>query len=277
MERLGWLACIGLVTASPLFAHEPTLLPARCSMIRNKSTASAFTPDGRTLVSGGDGQAIKLWDVRTGKKVSVIVAEDLVTVRSVVISPDGKSLAAVGYCPGTVMLWKLVSRKKTATIEGDAPGACAAFRQNGVVLATSDFGTLKLLDVATGKTISNSKTKFPGLGGSSRDGTTVAAEEDGTIGLWDVATRKSTANLKADFYDEVTDLAFMQSDGKILASVGEHWKQGEQIRREPRGGGEINLWDVASVETLPPCKGHTDAITSIVFSPDGRSRTPGEQ
>ena len=273
MERLRWLACVGLVTASPLFAQEPTLL--RTLFNDSKQVyCVAFTPDGKTLVSGGDGQTIKFWDVGTRKRVSAIVAEDLVTVRSVVISPDGKALAAVGYCPGTIMLWDLVSRKKTATIEGDAPSACAAFRENGAVLATKGAGTLKLWDVATGKSISTFQMKAFWWAWFSRDGKTMAVGEDRTITLWDVATQKCTANLKADFYDEETDLAF-SPDCKILASVGEHWKRGEQISRGTERSREINLWDVASAKNVAALKGHTDAITSIVFSPDGKSLASG--
>ena len=250
MVRFLSLACVGLVTASPLFAQEPTLL--RTLFNDSEQVYSlAFTPDGKTLVSGGGGQTIKFWAVATGKKVSVIVAKDLGIVRSVVISPDGKALAAVGYCPGTVMLWDLVSRKKTATIEVDTPDGCAAFRQNGAVLVTTGARTLKLWDSATGKNIGNFPMKPIWRVWFSRDGKTMAVE-DSPVSIWDVATRNRIANLKADFYDEVTNLAF-SPDGKTLASVGEQeqWKRGEQISRGTERSREIHLWDVASARMSP--------------------------
>jgi WD40 repeat protein len=72
-DRMGWVtvflgaACLSLVAKSPLFANQPTLrntLKGHTGQVNSV----AFSPDGRTLASGSSDQAIKLWDVQTGKE-----------------------------------------------------------------------------------------------------------------------------------------------------------------------------------------------------------------
>jgi len=60
----------------------------------------AFSPDGETIVSGGN--SLQLWDVTKGTQLKVF-ADDIVTTSSVSFSPDGKIIISGG---GTVRLWE---------------------------------------------------------------------------------------------------------------------------------------------------------------------------
>jgi WD40 repeat protein len=72
----------------------------------------AFTPEGKTLASGGLDRTVKLWDVRTGKEKATLRGhqED---VTSVAISPDGNTLASADHA-GTIKLWDISSLTKAA-------------------------------------------------------------------------------------------------------------------------------------------------------------------
>src|SRR5262249_48021198 len=105
----------------------------------------------------------------------------------------------------------------------------------------------------------------------SPDGSLLArAGDDAAVQLWDVATAKATVKL-AGHADWVLALAF-SGDGKLLSSGGYD--------------GVVRLWEVPSGKKLldipatppPPANappGPTNVVTSLAFSPDGKTLAVG--
>src|SRR5262245_3028768 len=58
----------------------------------------AFSPDGKRLVSAGDGGQARFWDVATGREEARYTTK-LRVIDAVVFSPDGKELALSGIDP----------------------------------------------------------------------------------------------------------------------------------------------------------------------------------
>ena len=67
----------------------------------------AFSPDGRTLATGGEDRMIRLWEVSTVRLLAEWEAHDG-NVSALAFRPDAPTLVS-GSTDGTLKLWDLVS------------------------------------------------------------------------------------------------------------------------------------------------------------------------
>jgi WD40 repeat protein len=134
-----------------------------------------------------------------------------------------------------------------------------SFSPDGRTLATaSDDGTVRLWDVATGKTRTTltGHTDRATAVGFSPDGRTLAtASIDGTVRLWDVETGKTRTTLTG--HTDAVNYVSFSPDGRTLATASTD--------------ATVRLWDVATGKTRTTLTGHTSEVWSVDFSSDGRT------
>ncbi|MDB5339888.1 MAG: blaR1 8 [Planctomycetaceae bacterium] len=80
--------------------------------------ALQFTRDGRTLVSGGGNDTVRVWDVVSGKQKRVFEhASGSGFVKDLALSPDGQLAVSAGH-DNTLAIWDLATGKARAMLEG---------------------------------------------------------------------------------------------------------------------------------------------------------------
>ena len=75
----------------------------------------AFSTDGRTLITGGEG-GVHLYDVETAEQTASLVDPELSVVRDIQVSADGRLLAAGGF--GDTLVWDLEEQEVVHRIRG---------------------------------------------------------------------------------------------------------------------------------------------------------------
>ncbi len=240
--------------------------------------AAAFTysPDGKRLAVAGI-LSLTLWDVERGTAREL---ERSVSYGGVSFSPDGRTLAAYDY--KALKLWDAeTGRMLRQLAEHKQSIAAIAFSPDGKSLAVADNAqrSVTLLDVATGQTAHTLPIYVASIAFSPDSKYLVAGDIERRVIFIDTTTGQIARAIQPRA-DEATLIAYFKfaysPDGKILAGIvlarnpqGEiklKAANGEPLRAEAF----IRLWDTATGAELRTLHGHTDFISALSFSGDGR-------
>ena len=244
------------------------------------SHAIAFSADGHTVASGGDG-VITLWDTTDPAHPRQLGSIQTVgATGSVAFSPDGRTLASGGE-DGTISLWDITNPAMPAQISQPLASGIdvhsVAFSPDGRTVASGSLdGTLRLLSRPQIAVAASTGGNPVGTVAFSPRGQTFASGGDdasragysGAISLWGMtgSAAISEARVSLATGSSVMYSVVFSPDGKILASGGED--------------GAIRLWNVADParprELGPPLTATSGgSVFSVVFSPDGRILASG--
>ena len=244
----------GLPTGNVLWHLDPGVTP---------SFVMLWTPDGKSLITSGPENTLKVWDVATRNERLVLKGHES-RVEDATLSPDGKLLAADSG--ETARLWDLTDGKELALFpEHSNMGGDLQFSPDGKTLAVflKDH-SLCLWDVPTRKPRLRLRAARS-VGDHCRfspDGRTLATwsrwDGDEAVRLWDPATGDVRAVLSER--DGIRGVIFAP-DGRTLATVC--------------ADRTIKLWDPITGQEWLTLRGCLHEIQRLVFSPDSKTLAVG--
>jgi WD40 repeat protein len=220
-----------------------------------------FSPNGK-LLAVGNGQAVVLVEVASGKQVGRVAAQRSGN-SAVAFSPDGK-LLAVGNFPA-IDLVELATGKTLRRLPDPHRGPPGlAFSPDSKVLAVGGSShSIRLWDVATGDEV-RPVGHHGALGAvaCSPDGKTVAtAGADHTVRLWEAATGRELRRLtRPDLKPE---------DEQRLGSPQVAFLRGGRRVAAAWWDGVVCVWDTASGKEVSRSGAPRQSLGPPTFSPDG--------
>ena len=264
---------------------------------------TAFSADGRLIVTAGDDGTARTWHAATGKPTGVTIKEPSgAGFQAATFLPVGSLVVMTSSSDGTVRLWSATTGREIGGSFRDPGGYSindAEFNADGSRFVVADAGgNAYVLGGPTAITI-----KEPGGNGFTKatfspNGRLIAtASLDGTARIWNAATGKPTGvTLGALGHVPITDVSF-SPDGKLLATADDLglanvWSasSGDPTNLgldEPRGGsftsirfshdgrlilttsddGTARVWDARSGLQLTLLAGHSGPVFTASFSP----------
>jgi WD40 repeat protein len=219
----------------------------------------AISPDGQFLVSGGDDETVKVWNINEGEELYTLRSHSG-SVTSVAISPDGETLASVSV-DKTIRLWDLKTGQKIKTLSAHSlPVTCVAFhaKKNSVLFSGSMDKTVRVWDIETPgiKRTYDRHTEGVTCLAVHPNGQIIASgSHDCSVIVW--------SNYKFAGHSASVLCVAISPDGQTLVS-------GSQDK-------QIKVWNLSNGELLRTLTGHSAAVYSLVISPDGQTLVSGSE
>lgn len=221
----------------------------------------AFSPDGKTIASGGDDGIVRLWDAATQRKIGAPFIGHNQGVTSVAFGPGGKTLVSSSF-DGTVRLWSVADHTQIGDAFQAHAGAIfsVAHSPDGRTLVTGgegDSGTVRIWDVATHRQIGEpfGGQAYGAAVAFSPDGRTFATGADDDLQLWDTSSRAPIGKALRTAGYGISSVSF-SGDGKTIAAAD--------------ADGSVRLWDTTTRAPVgKPFTASAEGVDSVAFSPDG--------
>ena len=253
--------------------------------------AVAFSPDGKTVVTGCADNAARLWDVEASQVRGPLLRHKG-QVLAVAYSRDG-TMVLTGSADKTALLWDAKTGKLLHTLTGHKRRILAvAFSHDSKTVVTGSVDrTARLWDVETGEFKGESKGELKGHGSwvsavaFSHDSTTVlTGSYDMTARLWDAVTGQpkkmpeSEEKMIVTGHNRGVSAVAFSPDGHTLLTGS--WDKTARLwdattlkpktikslgtTRPPQSAGQ----DVVTAIPIDPLQ-HEGWVSSVAFSPDG--------
>ncbi len=224
----------------------------------------ACSPDGKTILAGGEGTSVRLWDVDSARPIGQPMVPEEGLIRSPVFSRDCKTIVTTGGAK-TARLWDAATGLLVGQplVHQDFVTSTAFSPDGKIVLTGSMDRTARLWDARTGRPIGGPMVHHDPVWSAvfSPDGKTILTEGSGKAArLWNAASGQPVGK-PLEHQNSSSLLQTFSPDSKTVLTAGSD--------RTAR------LWDAATGLPIGPPMVHQAFIQSAAFSPDGKTIVTG--
>jgi len=232
---------------------------------------AVFSPDGNQVITVGYDKSAILWDAHSDERLKKFEGQTE-SISSISVSPDNRNLL-IGSGNGRVAFWDIKECKRIKVYEegwsavfspnGKYVLSCV---RSLVPFPYGEFGPrprlwdIKLWDVKTGRTIRKFETCYysDAYATFSPDGKSVLTGSFKTATICDIKTCKQlkSFNLPKDKLNAIRSVAY-SPDGKYIAT-GLHDRS-------------VIIWEVSTAKPTNTIEVKRLDVTAIAFNPDGKS------
>ena len=196
----------------------------------------AFSPNGKTIASGGVDEKVKLWNVETGQPYIFLDSKDhtnnerVSQIYRVMFSNDGKFIISLNY-DRTINIWEIDSRKKIYHFEynfgsyspytkGADIGTAVMSPDNKNVAESVFDKDIHIREIGLNKVSLTLNGKSQNILSfvSAMDGTSIALGFANKVEIWSLVEGKKLHTFKEiATYSNVKQIAFSPDSSKIAA------------------------------------------------------------
>jgi WD domain, G-beta repeat/TIR domain len=314
---VGGTAVVGAAAAATLVPGMPLWRLLHDKSVRTLSGHSsgvktvAIAPDGKTIVSGGWDNTLKVWDLASGRDLRTLSGHSAI-INAVAVAPDGKSIVSGGD-DNTVKVWDLGSGRELRTLPKQPRSIEAvAITPDGKAIVSGSYdNTLKIWDLASGREI---RTLSSPSGSNSIYAVAITPDGKAILSaghenkIWDLASGRALRTLLNPDIPAIGSTAIpaqsvaITPDGKTVVLVIFNTfyffdvPSGRPIRTlstrasfidafaiTPDGktlvsgseDGTIKIWDLVSGLELRTLLGHLSPVRAVAITPDGKTLVSG--